>query len=290
MLPGMKTKPGITIVGAGSLANALAISLRGSGYKIKEVIARERGTSLRRAQALARKTGARASVITDAEISGEIVWFCVPDSAIAQAARTLATKIDWNHEIALHSSGALTSDELSVLRKRGAAVASVHPLMTFVRGSQASLAGVPFAIEGDAPAVRAGRRIVKNLKGLPYLIHKADKATYHAWATFVSPLFTALLATAEQIAVGAGISANQARKRAIPILRQTLANYASSGAAAGFSGPIIRGDVQTVERHLKVLRKIPAARNVYVALAKAAIEYLPAKNQKRLLRKFPPSG
>jgi predicted short-subunit dehydrogenase-like oxidoreductase (DUF2520 family) len=279
MLPGMKAKPGIAIVGAGSLATALAVSLRGSDYKIEEVIARERGASLLRARALARKTGARAVVITDADIAERIVWFCVPDSAIEQAARVLSQKVDWKNKIALHSSGALTSDELSVLRKRGAAVASVHPLMTFVHGSQASLAGVPFAIEGDAAAVRVGRRIVKDLKGSPYLIQKKNKVAYHAWATFVSPLFTALLATAEQVAVAAGVSAHEARKRALPILRQTLANYASSGAAAGFSGPIIRGDVQTVLRHLRVLREIPAAREAYIALAEAAVQYLPAKNR-----------
>jgi predicted short-subunit dehydrogenase-like oxidoreductase (DUF2520 family) len=148
-----------------------------------------------------------------------------------------------------------------------------------VHGSQASLAGVPFAIEGDAAAVRVGRRIVKDLKGSPYLIQKKTKVAYHAWATFVSPLFTALLATAEQVAVAAGVSAHEARKRAFPILRQTLANYASSGAAAGFSGPIIRGDVQTVLRHLRVLREIPAAREAYIALAEAAVQYLPAKNR-----------
>jgi predicted short-subunit dehydrogenase-like oxidoreductase (DUF2520 family) len=278
----MKAKPGITIVGAGSLAAALTVSLRGAGYKIEEVVARERGASLRRAQALARKTGGRTSVIRDTEIAGEIVWFCVPDRAIAQAARVLATKIDWKHKIALHSSGALTSDELSVLRKRGAVAASVHPLMTFVRRSQASLAGVSFAIEGDAVAARMARRIVKDLKGFPYLIQKKNKAAYHTWATFVSPLFTALLATAEHVAAAAGVPSNDARKRALPILRQTLANYASSGAAAGFSGPIIRGDAQTVERHLRVLRRIPAAREAYIALAKAAVQYLPAKNRPNL--------
>jgi predicted short-subunit dehydrogenase-like oxidoreductase (DUF2520 family) len=282
ILPGMKAKPVITIVGAGSLAASLAVSLHEAGYRIEAVIARNQLASLRRAQALARKTGTRSRTIADGEIPGEIVRFCVPDSEIARAARNLAAKADWNKKIALHSSGALTSDELSILRKRGAAVASMHPLMTFVRSSHASLVGVPFAIEGDAAAVRFGERIVKDLKGSPYLIKKKYKTAYHAWATFASPLFTALLATAEQVATAAGVSSHEARKRALPILRQTLANYASSGAAAGFSGPIIRGDVQTVERHLKTLRRTPAAREAYIALAEAALQYLPAKNRANL--------
>jgi predicted short-subunit dehydrogenase-like oxidoreductase (DUF2520 family) len=68
----------------------------------------------------------------------------------------------------------------------------------------------------------------------------------------------------------------------IPILLQTLANYAAFGAAGAFSGPIIRGDVDTVKRHLHVLRAAPAARRVYSDLARAALQYLPVKNKRML--------
>ena len=89
-----------------------------------------------------------------ARLDGDLVWFCVPDREIARAARQLADAADWQGKVALHSSGALASDELRGLRLRGAAVASVHPLMTFVLGSVPSLKGVPFAFEGDPAAVR----------------------------------------------------------------------------------------------------------------------------------------
>ena len=68
----------------------------------------------------------------------------------------------------------------------------------------------------------------------------------------------------------------------IPILLQTLANYTSFDAARAFSGPIVRGDVETVKRHLQVLRKVPAAREVYLALAQAALRYLPSKHKAEL--------
>jgi len=158
----------------------------------------------------------------------------------------------------------------------------VHPLMTFVRNSRPSLAGVPFAIEGDGIAVRIARRIVSDLGGRAYAIRKADKAAYHAWGTFASPLFTALLATTEQVAAVAGVRQNEARRRMIPILLQTLANYASVGPEEAFSGPIVRGDVDTVKRHLRVLRKVPAAREVYLALVQAALRYLPTKKKDSL--------
>jgi predicted short-subunit dehydrogenase-like oxidoreductase (DUF2520 family) len=283
MLPGMSgsrsAKPDIAIVGAGNLASALAVSLRQAGYVIEQIVSRSGAASLRRARRLGREVGAGAVVAERAKIRAKIVWFCVPDVAIAAAAQSLAGASDWRGKVALHSSGALTSDELAVLRKRGAAIASVHPLMTFVQGSRPALDGVPFAIEGDPIAVRTASAIVRNLRAQPFTIHKKYKEIYHAWGTFTSPLLTSLLAASERVAVAAGINRKAARERMLPILRQTLANYVRLGAAESFSGPIPRGDVATIREHLKVLGKIPQAQEVYIALTRAALRNLPARNR-----------
>ena len=283
MLPDMTRKPRSAIVGAGNLGSALAVSLRRAGFTLEAVIARPTGNSIQKARALAKQVGARA--LTDpSDLNAELVWLCVPDSEIGRAARMLAQKFRWKGTVALHSSGALTSAELESLRERGAAVASVHPLMTFVPGSQPALGGVPFAIEGDRRAVMIARRIVRELGGQPFAIRKKDKAAYHAWATFASPLLTALLATTERVAAAAGVKHKAAIRRMIPILLQTLANYAQHGAAKSFSGPIIRGDVDTVKRHLQVLEGMPAVRDVYASLARASLQFLPVKHKNSLKR------
>jgi predicted short-subunit dehydrogenase-like oxidoreductase (DUF2520 family) len=281
MLPGMAQKPSVAIVGAGNLGTALAVALREAGYRVESVVARSRGKPLERARRLAKFTGARA-VVSSEEVKARILWFCVPDGEIAHAAVSLSKGFQGRGKIALHSSGALGSEILEPLRRRGVAVASVHPLMTFVRGSRPSLAGVPVAIEGDPVAVRAARRIVRDFGGESYAISRKEKNAYHAWGTFASPLLTALLATTEEVAALAGVSNRAARERMLPILLQTVKNYGKLGAAAGFSGPIVRGDAETVRRHLEVLRTAPVPRQVYAALARAALEYLPAKNKKLL--------
>jgi len=278
MLPGMARKPRIAIVGPGHLGTSLAMALHRAGFVIAAIVGRANGKSGQRARKLAKQVRAEAS----ANFQPDVVWFCVPDAEIARAALDFAKRLSWEKKVALHSSGALTSDSLQVLRSKGADVASVHPLMTFVQGSRASFAGVPFAIEGDAAAVRAAKEITRNLGGNAYTVRKQDKAAYHAWGTFASPLLTALLATTEDVAGLAGVKGNEAKRRMLPILRQTLLNYAALGAAAGFSGPIIRGDIETVRKHLRVLRGAPAAREVYLALARAALRYLPAKNKNLL--------
>jgi len=281
----MRERPRITIVGAGNLGTALATCLHGAGYAIDQIVFRESRASRRKASRLAQIVGARAVAMTHARIDAEVVWLCVPDDAIAEVVRALGPKADWARKVVLHSSGALTSDELAMLRRSGAHGASVHPMMTFVAGSQPSLVGVPFAIEGDAAAVRASRAIVKGLGGKAYSIRAQDKVAYHSWGTFASPLLTALLATTEQVADAAGVHRRDAKRRMLPILQQTLANYAALDAAGSFSGPIVRGDLETIRRHLQVLRKVPAADEVYAALAKAAVRYLPGK-RKRLVQEL----
>jgi predicted short-subunit dehydrogenase-like oxidoreductase (DUF2520 family) len=292
MLPEMSrrlsAKPRIAIVGAGNLASALAGALHRAGYVVAQIVSSGSAASVHRARRLAREVGTTSAAISTAEIRADVIWFCVPDSAIAEAAKSLATASGWRNKVALHSSGALTSDELAVLRKRGASVASVHPLMTFVPGSRPALAGVSFAIEGDRKARQVARSIVLDLSGRPVAIGKAEKEIYHAWGMFASPLLTALLAAGERVAAAAGVSRKSARARALPILRQTLMNYEALGAAGSFSGPIVRGDTETVKKHLKVLRKVPGASEVYVALAEAALRDLPAKNRATLRKLFKP--
>jgi predicted short-subunit dehydrogenase-like oxidoreductase (DUF2520 family) len=276
-----RRKPEIAIVGAGSLASALAPALKKAGYKIAAIIVRNSAASLRRGKRLAASVAAECVAGTQAEIGAQVVWFCVPDREIVAAAQSLA-QANWKGKVALHASGALSSNELAALRQRGASVASAHPLMTFVLGSRPSLVGVPFAIEGDAAAVRAVCSLVRALKAEPWTIRAADKAAYHAWGTFASPLLIALLATTERVAKAAGVNQKTARENMLPMLAQTLANYATLGAPEAFSGPLVRGDVETVRGHLRTLRRVPKARAVYLALARAATEYLPGKNRGEL--------
>ena len=278
----MPRTPQLAIVGAGSLATSLAPALRKSGYTITEIISRNSPRSRRTARQLAAKIGASAVVAQTATLEATLLWFCIPDREIRSAAASLSVRAQGKVRFAFHSSGALTSRELDPLRKIGIAVASVHPLMTFVPGSHPSVVGVPFAIEGDAAATRIARRIVRDLGGETFALPAARKAAYHAWATLTSPLFLAFLVTLEDVARAAGLTREESRRKSLPIIRQTLENYSRLGPRRSFSGPIIRGDVETVAKHLAVLRKHPDARAVYVALARSALRSLPVRNRKEL--------
>jgi predicted short-subunit dehydrogenase-like oxidoreductase (DUF2520 family) len=276
----MAAKPSVTIIGPGRLGKALAQAIYTSSYKLRELVVRPSAASQRRARILAKSLGAVAVTLPRAKFDADLIWICVPDRDIARVATEMVSRADWRGKFVFHASGSLTSDELHVLRQRGAGVASVHPLMTFVAKSIPPLQGVPFGIEGDRRAVSLARHIVRNLGAIPFPIRKDKKAIYHAWGAFASPLLLATLVTAERVARLSGIPAGEARRKMMPIARQTLANYAKLGPAGAFSGPIVRGDVETVRRHLRVLPR--EARQVYIALAHAALRYLPSQNRKKL--------
>jgi predicted short-subunit dehydrogenase-like oxidoreductase (DUF2520 family) len=280
----MAEEPRIAIVGPGNLGTTLAIALHRAGYKIDEIVTRQRTSFRVRGVRLARKVGARYCDVNHAILAADVVWLCVPDREIRNCAQSLISHSNWKSKVVLHSSGALGSDELRLFRRKGAAVASLHPFMTFVSRAVPSLKAVPFAVEGDARAVRVARRITRDLEGKLFTMSKENKAAYHAWGSFASPLLVALLVTAEEVAAAAGVSSTEARRRMLPILRQTLANYAEVGGPGAFSGPIIRGDVPTLRKHLRVLRKLPRARATYLALARSALHKLPVGNRRQLTR------
>ena len=281
----MAAKASIALIGPGNLGFALARALHAAGYPIDEVIARDNPSSLRRARQLARAVTAQARTLDDAQLDSRIVWLCVSDDVIADCARRLVKRKGWKGKVVLHSSGALSSELLGPVARRGAAIATLHPMQTFVRTSPGEMRGIWFGVEGDAAAVRVARRIATDLGGRVIRVERRNKALYHVLGGFASPLIIALLALAEQIAREAGVPDRARRGFIEPILLRTVKNYVAHGAAAAFSGPLVRGDLSTVKAHLGSLGRVPGALDVYKALVRSAIRTLPVA-KKRAIEKL----
>ncbi|HUQ49140.1 MAG TPA: Rossmann-like and DUF2520 domain-containing protein [Terriglobales bacterium] len=275
-------KQAVAIVGAGNLGRVLALALHATGYRVTEIITRASSGS--KATQLARKVGAKVVEMgRTAESSADVVWICVPDDAIFTVAKELArTKTAWRGKVVLHTSGALNSKELSALKRKGAAVGSAHPMNTFVKTSKANLRGVPFAVEGDARAVTAGTTAGKALGAEVFRIKAEAKVLYHAMGAFSSPLLVSLLYAGERVGREAGL--REPRKVMERILRQTVSNFVREGSAAAFSGPIRRGDMKTVQRHLKELRRVQGTEAIYKVLAIQAVHGLPGKEKEAMMK------
>lgn len=277
---------GITIVGAGTLATALATALRRSRYRISEIVTRDSPNSVRHARSLARRVGAQAETLKEARFTASVTWICVPDDAIGDVALQIASDRDWKGKIVLHSSGALNAEVLGPLRRRGAQVGSAHPLMTFVAASEPDLHGVPFALEGNAKALALATTLVGSIGGKSFRIAPELKPAYHAFGFFSSPAIVALVVAAQEVGKLAGLSEHKARELMEPIVRQTIENCFQTNPQSAFSGPIKRGDVATIRKHLQVLRKNRELLDLYRSLGRIALEQLPNTNVAKLSKLF----
>jgi predicted short-subunit dehydrogenase-like oxidoreductase (DUF2520 family) len=161
-------------------------------------------------------------------------------------------------------------------------------MMTFVPDKIPDLNGVAWAVEGDSRAVQAASTIIRSLGGVALKIDKKSKPLYHAFGAFLSPLLVVHLDCAAELAVRAGIPRKEIPRFMSPIILQTLENLYLSlpkkGSGPALSGPLVRGDVGTIDRHLKALSKSGAGK-LYRALIEAAVESdLPIKNREAIRR------
>ena len=247
----------ISIIGCGKVGAAIAQLAAGAGRNVAALASRNRD----RARDLAVRIGnpEAACDIARAAGGGGLVLLTVTDDAIAALCGELASEGAFTTgSIVAHCSGALGSDILSPARDScGAQIASMHPLTTFPTADAAieKFAGTYCFCEGDLTATDALMDLASDIGGKPMLISSHAKVLYHAAAVMASNYLTALLDAAVTLCDTAGIDRVTAWDALSPLVAATLENVTKLGPAAALTGPIARGDAQTVARHLDALAR-----------------------------------
>ena len=185
-----------------------------------------------------------------------VVLLAVPDSALAEVSYDLAAV---GHAprgcCAFHLSGALSTQVLAPLVAAGYEVGSFHPLQAvadpWIAGDR--LIGASFAVAGERAAITAARRLADGLAGNVLVVPPAHRAVYHAGAVVASNYLIGLLSFAVRLFDQAGISEGDAVDALLPLVRGTLDNLEKLGVGAALTGPIARGDADTVRLHLTQL-------------------------------------
>jgi predicted short-subunit dehydrogenase-like oxidoreductase (DUF2520 family) len=202
---------------------------------------------------------------------------CVPDEAIGATAQRIAPEAP---PLVGHVSGTTTLDPLVSATARAAF--SLHPLQTFA-DAETPVAGTPAAVAGsDAEALAYARDLAGTLGMRPFEVPEESRAAYHAAASIASNLFVALEESAAELLERIGIE--DARELLAPLVLRTAANWAERGGDA-LTGPIARGDRETVERHRAALAEAaPELLPAYDALAERAesVASRSARDEKRL--------
>lgn len=201
-----------------------------------------------------------------------ILILAVPDSALHAVAMELAYTGDAPPGCAaFHLSGALSGEVLAPLHGAGYAVGSIHPLQTVADPWSGAdrLVGSSFAIAGEPAALNAARRLVNALDGRPIVVPPTLRPLYHAAAVFASNYLLVATGFAIRMFAELGMGEQEAIDAILPLMRGALDNVADLGLSAALTGPIARGDVDTVRLHLA--RLSPDERLLYSALGKEAL-------------------
>lgn len=201
-----------------------------------------------------------------------ILMLCVPDRALAEVAHDLAAAGPAPRGcVALHVSGALTADVLAPLHDAGYAVGSLHPLQPLADpwDGVRRLTGACYAVAGEPTALAAARRLARALDGIDFVVVNRDRPLYHAAAVFASNYVVALADTAIAMFERAGVPPDAAPQAVRSLMNGTLDNLEHLGVTSALTGPIARGDVDTVRMHLA--RLSAEERELYCALGRRTL-------------------
>jgi len=194
---------------------------------------------------------------------------CVPDDSIADACETASAAVPPLRFVG-HTSGATGLDALAAATRRGARAFSIHPLQTIPDGGP-HLAGAACAVSGSDPAAtRYATALATELGMRPFPLPERYRAAYHAAASIACNYLVALEESAVELLERTGVE--DARELLAPLVLRTAANWAERGGEA-LTGPIARGDEETVSRHLDAIQELaPELRRAYEALAERTRE------------------
>jgi len=242
----------IFIMGAGKAGVAMARALDKSGIEVTGLWTR---SEKRKKQAEGMlNLPVHTSRWPDGLKAAEVILFAVSDGAIAGIADTLARdKALGPSQIVLHLCGVLGTDVLDPLRGSVKALGVLHPLVSLNFPDENGLppqAG--FGVDGDPEAVEAGRKIASVLGGFSFdLPPDSLRGAYHAGAAVAGNFVTTLIWLANRLASSAGIEDAVALRALCTLARTAVENAAAHGPEKSLTGPFARGDVQTVQHHLK---------------------------------------
>jgi predicted short-subunit dehydrogenase-like oxidoreductase (DUF2520 family) len=256
----------VGVISAGRVGAVLGAALHRAGHRVAAVAAVS-DASRRRAEQLL--PAAEIRPVDEVAASAELLLIAVPDDALAGLVGGLASAdLIQRGALVVHTSGAHGAAVLGPLADRGGLPLALHPVMTFT-GSDVDLQrldGAAFGVTSDPVLRPVAEALVIEMGAEPYWIDEADRALYHAALAFGANNLVTLVAQSADLLAEAGVA--EPSRMLGPLLGAAMDNVLRSGDAA-LTGPIARGDVRTVAKHIAVLtNSAPNAVDAYRELGR----------------------
>ncbi|MCB5701736.1 DUF2520 domain-containing protein [Megasphaera elsdenii] len=188
----------------------------------------------------------------------DVLLLTVRDDVLASVSQQLAASLKedgrLSHRCVFHCSGAMNLSPLESLASLGIHTGSIHPLQSFAGPSMDRLKGIYMAVDGDEQARGVAERIVRTLGSTPFFVPSEERMLYHAAACFCSNYVVTALALAQQLMRRWTASDDDAAKALMPLVDGTLQNVRERNVwQTALTGPVSRGDVGTIVKHLAVM-------------------------------------
>ena len=270
----------ILFIGAGRLGTTLALALYQSEFSIPYFYSKEYPK---------KEIHFLPQTIFNAELDSKIIQnsdaiiITVPDDQIKYAVKQVSSfNITWHNKLVVHTSGCLSSTELTALKSKGALVGSIHPMQTF--GDyflpKSIFNNIIFAVEGGNQIIAFAEKIVELLNAKIIKLKPEDKTLYHIAAVASSNFFVGLLDYVSALYKKLDFDENKIRDLVQPIVNQTLINYSKNESKDILTGPLKRGDFNTIENHIKYLKNnqkelLP----VYTEISKYISQFILEQNE-----------
>jgi len=290
----------VGIIGAGKVGRVLGRLLRNAGYKI--CVSSRSYSSVSMAIDFIGGGEALKNPV-DVVKRTDIIFITTPDDVIEKVCNYLREKDVFDREkVILHCSGVYSSEILKAAKQEGAYIGSLHPLRSFgePENSFKQFIGTLCVYEGDKEILPLLKKLIEDIGGRGVRIKKEDKVLYHISAVFCSNYVAVLKEIGLRLFNTCGIKGRDADVSLQALMEGTMNNIKKVGLPEALTGPIERGDLGTVRRHLECLNKRRIEKShqeeeileIYLLLGKIAVEMavekgsISSKTAQKMKREF----
>lgn len=243
------------LVGTGRIAHSIAAAMKKAGITPTHILSR----SETKAEKFAGKFGIKHVLTADSVFPQGLSLYiiAVSDDAIMPVSGVLAEKFsDFSYTVFSHLSGSYPASQLSALHEKGAHTASLHIMQTFPDTTPVPVHGLRAIIETESDyAYGKLNELAELLSLIRYRLNADQKTLYHITGIFISNFLVGNMHSAERIFEKTGLTRQELYDIFTPILMTTVRNLLQKGSVESLSGPLERGDVQVIQKHMEVLGK-----------------------------------
>jgi len=263
----------IGFIGAGKVGLAFGAylfqkGLNVVGYYSRKYESAQKGTKLTK--------GIAFKEIKELVDSSDIIFITTNDDEIANVCNSLVdNNILKKGQIIVHMSGASSSKILERAKEKGCYIYSIHPLQAFADVNKAidDLSGTVFSLEGDEENIEILEKILKKTCNKYFKLTSDQKTLYHVAACAMSNYIVTLIDYGLSILNSIGIDSEEGYKAFYPLIKGSIDNISNLGTERALTGPIARGDIETINKHIDVLKELDTGKlNIYKILGNMTLD------------------